>query len=125
MYRVLDEIARLCFFRVFLFCVVIEMYLNFIFSIKMSELRPAIIRAHENGRGVCEIARFLGIDHSTVSRTIQRFKETGSNENRKREKTARNRTNIQQVKKMINKNPLTKVNSTRKMAKNGNFELFG
>ena len=39
------------------------------------ELRPAIIRAHENGKGVCEIARFLDIEPSTVSRTIKRFKK--------------------------------------------------
>ena len=53
----------------------------------MNELRPAIIRVHENGKGVREIARFLDIEPSTVSRTIKRFEETGSNENRKREKT--------------------------------------
>ena len=52
----------------------------------MKELRPAIIRAHEKGKGVREIARFLDIEPSTVSRTIKRFEETGSNENRKREK---------------------------------------
>src|SRR6185312_13186201 len=60
----------------------------------MKELRPAIIRAHEKGKGVCEIAQFLDIEPSTVSRAIMRFEETGSNENRKREKTARSRRNI-------------------------------
>ena len=64
----------------------------------MKELRPAIIRAHEKGKGVREIARFLDIEPSTVSRTIKRFEETGSNENRKREKTARSRRNIQRAK---------------------------
>ena len=44
----------------------------------MNELRPAIIRAHENGKGVREIARFLDIEPSTVSRTIKRFEETMS-----------------------------------------------
>lgn len=83
----------------------------------MNELRPAIIRAHENGKGVREIARFLDIEPSTVSRTIKRFEETGSNENRKREKTARSRRNIQRTKGMIKRNPSTKVNSTRKLAK--------
>ena len=83
----------------------------------MNELRPAIIRAHENGKGVREIARFLDIEPSTVSRTIKRFEETGSNENRKREKTARSRRNIQRTKEMIKRNPSTKVNSTRKLAK--------
>ena len=64
----------------------------------MMELRPVIIRAHEKGKGVREIARFLDIEPSTVSRTIKRFEETGSNENRKREKTARSRRNIQRAK---------------------------
>ena len=44
----------------------------------MKELRPAIIRAHEKGKGVREIARFLDIEPSTVSRTIKRFEETGN-----------------------------------------------
>jgi DNA-binding MarR family transcriptional regulator len=60
-----------------------------ILPLKMNELRAAIIRAHENGKGVREIARFLDIEPSIVSRTIKRFEETGSNKNRKREKTAR------------------------------------
>jgi len=64
----------------------------------MKELRPAIIRAHEKGKGVREIVRFLDIEPSTVSRTIKRFEETGSNKNRKREKTARSRRNIQRAK---------------------------
>ena len=61
----------------------------------MNELRPAIIRAHENGKGVREIAWFLDIEPSTVSQTSKRFEKTGSNENRKREKTVRSRKNIQ------------------------------
>uniref|UniRef100_A0A914DA84 Paired domain-containing protein n=1 Tax=Acrobeloides nanus TaxID=290746 RepID=A0A914DA84_9BILA len=52
----------------------------------MKELRPVIIRAHEKGKGVREIVRFLDIEPSTVSRTIKRFEETGSNENRKGKK---------------------------------------
>ena len=67
----------------------------------MKGLRPAIIRAHEKGKGVREIARFLDIEPSTVSRTIKRFEETGSNENRKREKTARSRRNIQRAKAIL------------------------
>ena len=80
----------------------------------MNELRPAIIRAHENGK---EYVKFLDIEPSTVSRKIKRFEETGSNENRKREKTARSRRNIEHTKGMIKRNPSTKVNSTRKLAK--------
>ena len=53
----------------------------------MKEFRPAIIRMHERGKGVREIARDLGISPNTVSVAIKRFKETGSNENRRREKT--------------------------------------
>uniref|UniRef100_A0A914ECA4 Transposase n=1 Tax=Acrobeloides nanus TaxID=290746 RepID=A0A914ECA4_9BILA len=48
----------------------------------MKDLRPAIIRAHEKGKGVCEITRFLDIEPSTVSRAIKRFEETDSNEDR-------------------------------------------
>uniref|UniRef100_A0A914C9K6 Transposase n=1 Tax=Acrobeloides nanus TaxID=290746 RepID=A0A914C9K6_9BILA len=52
----------------------------------MKEFRPAIIRMHERGKGVREIARDLGISPNTVSIAIKRFEETGSNESRKREK---------------------------------------
>ena len=34
------------------------------------DLRPAIIRAHEKGKGVHEIARFLDISPATVSRAL-------------------------------------------------------
>ena len=73
-------------------------------------MRPAIIRAHENGKGVREIARFLDIEPSTVSRAIKRFEETGSNEDRKRnrEKPSRSRRNVQRAKEMIKRNPTTK-----------------
>ena len=40
------------------------------------DLRPAIIRAHEQGRGVREIAEFLSITPMMVSRAIKRFEET-------------------------------------------------
>ena len=73
------------------------------------DLRPAIIRAHEKGKGVREIARFLNISPATVSRAIKRFEETGSNKDRERVKTARNRRNIQRAKAMISRNPTTKV----------------
>ena len=46
------------------------------------DLRPAIIRAHEQGRGVREIAEFLSITPMMVSRAIKRFEETGSNDDR-------------------------------------------
>ena len=83
----------------------------------MKEFRAAIIRMHERGTGKREIGRLLGIDESTVRKAIKRFEETGSNDNRKREKTARSSRNIQRSKGMIKRNATTKVNSTRKLAK--------
>lgn len=84
------------------------------------DLRPAIIRAHEQGRGVREIAEFLSITPMMVSRAIKRFEETGSNDDRPgrgRKKTARSKRNILRAKEMIHRNPTTKANSTRKLAK--------
>uniref|UniRef100_A0A915DF60 Transposase IS30-like HTH domain-containing protein n=1 Tax=Ditylenchus dipsaci TaxID=166011 RepID=A0A915DF60_9BILA len=86
----------------------------------MKDLRPAIIRAHEAGRGMREIARFLDITPMMVSRAINRFEETGSNKDRTgrgRKKTARSKKNIQRAKGMIRRNPTTKANSKRKLAK--------
>ena len=67
--------------------------------------REAIINAHNRGKKHQEIADFFGISKGTVSKTIKRFEETGSNENRKREKTARSKKNIQRAKAMIKRNP--------------------
>ena len=78
----------------------------------MKELRPAIIRAHEQGKGVREIASFLNMTPMMVSRAIKRFKETGSNQDRPKgrpEKTARNRRNIQRTKEMNQRNSTTKA----------------
>ena len=86
----------------------------------MKELRPAIIRAHEQGKGVRDIANFLNITPMVVSRAIKRFEETGSNQDRPKgrpEKTARNRRNIQRTKEMNQRNSTTKANSTRKLTK--------
>uniref|UniRef100_A0A914DHK1 Uncharacterized protein n=1 Tax=Acrobeloides nanus TaxID=290746 RepID=A0A914DHK1_9BILA len=63
----------------------------------MADLRPAIIRAHQIGRGVREIARFFDIPVMTVSDAIKRFEEYGSNKDRPgrgRKKTARSKKNI-------------------------------
>ena len=74
-----------------------EFHLKLYFlEFKMKDLRPAIIRAHEKGKGVREIARFLDIEPSTVSLAIKRFEETGSNEDRKR-----NRENQQEAEEMF------------------------
>uniref|UniRef100_A0A914DYV6 N-acetylgalactosaminide beta-1,3-galactosyltransferase n=1 Tax=Acrobeloides nanus TaxID=290746 RepID=A0A914DYV6_9BILA len=53
-------------------------------------------------------------------RCHQTIKETGNNEDRKgrgRKKTARSRKNVQCAKGMIKRNPTTRANSTRKLAK--------
>ena len=55
---------------------------NLYFLVKMKELRPAIIRAHEQGKRVREIASFLNITPMMVSCAIKRFEETGSNQDR-------------------------------------------
>ena len=84
---------------------------------QLQNLREAIIIAHNRGKKQAEIADFLGITQGAVSKTIKRFEETGSNVNRKREKTARSKKNILRAKTMIKRNPSTKANSTRKLAK--------
>jgi transposase len=75
---------------------------------------------HERGTPNHEIVRLLGIPRTTVIRDIRRYEETGSNENRQgrgRKKTSRNRRNIHCAKGMIQRNPTTKANSTKKLAK--------
>ena len=74
---------------------------------KTAEFRPAIIRMHEKGKSMNQIAKDLGISRHAVRDAIKRFEETGSNENRKREKTARSKKNIQRAKAMIKRNPTT------------------
>ena len=106
----------------FLFSLLLYL-LYFFYSDKMKSLknlRDAIIRAHERGKKQVEIAEFLGISTSTVNDAIKRYKETGNNEDRKgrgRKKTARSRKNVQCAKGMIKRNPTTRANSTRKLAK--------
>lgn len=87
---------------------------------KTSEFRPAIIRMHENGKSMNQIAKDLGISRCAVQKAVKRFEETGSNKDRPgrgRKKTARSKKNIQRAKGMIKRNPKTKANSTRKLAK--------
>ena len=86
----------------------------------MKELRPAIIRMHQRGTAKREIARLLGIGESTVRKAIQRHEETGTNKDnpgRGRKKTARNQRDIKRVQGMIQRNPTTKRNSSRTLAK--------
>ena len=80
------------------------------------ELRGAILRMHEFGDTERKIAEALRISQSTVHDAISR----GTIEDKKgrgRKKTARSKKNIQRVKGMIKRNPSTKANSSRKLAK--------
>jgi transposase len=86
----------------------------------MKTFRPAIIRMHERGVGIREISRLLGVPVTTVFDDIRRNEETGSNEDRPgrgQKKTARSQRNVQRARGMIQRNPKTKANSTRKLAK--------
>ena len=73
---------------------------------KTSEFRPAIIWMHEKGESKKKIAELLGISRHAVRDAIKRFEETGSNANRKREKTARSKKNILRAKTMNKRNPI-------------------
>uniref|UniRef100_A0A914CGX9 Uncharacterized protein n=1 Tax=Acrobeloides nanus TaxID=290746 RepID=A0A914CGX9_9BILA len=75
---------------------------------------------HENGYSVREIAEILSAPKSTVHDDIKRFKETGLNADRAgRGKTSKAKTeeNIGKVARLIQKDPSSKVNSSRKLAK--------
>ncbi len=81
-----------------------------------TDLRGAILRMHAFGDTQQQIAKALRINQSIVCRAIQR----GTIEDRAgrgRKKTARSKTNIKRAKGMIRRNPTTKANSVRKMAK--------
>jgi transposase len=86
----------------------------------LKNLREAIIRAHNRGKGQREIADFLGISPGTVNKAIKRFEETGSYEDRPGrgpKKTARSQENVQRALEMLQQDRSTKTNSTRKLAK--------
>ena len=86
----------------------------------LKNLREAIIRAHNRGKGQREIANFLGIFPGTVNKAIKRFEETGSYEDRPGrgpKKTARSQENVQRALEMLQQDRSTKTNSTRKLAK--------
>jgi transposase len=66
-----------------------------------------------------EIVEFLGVPKATVSDTIKRFEETGSNKDRPgrgRPRTARTPANKRKIKGRIQRNPSSRKNSSRKMA---------
>ena len=83
-------------------------------------MRPALIKLHDKGYSTREIEQLLDVSQSSVSRHIKRYEETGNHKDREgrgRKKTARSKRNIQRAKGMIQRNPTTKANSSRKLAK--------
>ena len=83
----------------------------------MKSNRPVIIRLHEEGRSISEIAQALKLVKSTVSRTIKRYKELGNFNDRHRSgrpRTATTANNRRKVKTRIERNPRR---SARKIAK--------
>uniref|UniRef100_A0A914EC47 Uncharacterized protein n=1 Tax=Acrobeloides nanus TaxID=290746 RepID=A0A914EC47_9BILA len=59
---------------------------------------------------------FLGLQLFGIFGTMKKL-EAMKTDKRGRKKTARNRRNIQRAKGMIQRSPMTKANSTRKLAK--------
>lgn len=86
----------------------------------MTELRAAIIRLFEQGNSGEKIGKMLDVPARTAREVIKRFKETGSYEDRPRSgrpRTARTPVNKRKIKGRIQRNPNSRKNSTRKMAK--------
>ena len=77
----------------------------------MKELRPAIIRMHQNRIPMREISRLLDVPKSTVIDDIKRFEETKTNEDRRGrdiKRAARTTKNHQRIRRMLKQNPTTK-----------------
>jgi transposase len=95
-------------------------------TIKKAELRPAFVHlSKERGKTFKDIAEFFGVSRQTVSNAVNRFNETGSNNNRAgsgRKRTARIEENIQQIADLLKLNNHTKLrngttgSSSRKLA---------
>ena len=86
----------------------------------MTELRAAIIQLFEQGNSDEKIGKMLDLPARTAREVIKRFKETGSYEDRLRSgrpRTARTSVNKRKIKGRIQRNPNSRKNSTRKMAK--------
>ena len=95
----------------------LQFYLNFF---RMKELRGGIIRLFEEGKNANQIATAMNLDRKTVGRIIHRYQETGSYEDRHRSgrpRTARTPVNKRKIKGRIQRNPNSRKNSIRKMAK--------
>src|SRR5689334_2232279 len=84
------------------------------------DFRSAFVHLRNRGKKIGDIAKLFGVGRNTVSRTINRFEATGSNKNRSgsgRPRTARNEENVAAAAIAITAEPSTKINSTRKMAR--------
>ena len=70
----------------------------------MKNYRHIIVRLFQEGKRVSEIAKSLNLVKSTVSRTIKRFQETGSNNDRPgkgRPRTSNTNANRKKIKLQI------------------------
>ena len=77
---------------------------NLAIDFRMADLRAGIVRLWQEGMKQCDIVRSMDIPKQTVSKAIQRFRETGINADRPRSGrpiTATTRQNIQRVKRKI------------------------
>jgi transposase len=86
----------------------------------MAEFRAGIIRLFEQGKSGYSIAKDMKLSYDTVKAVIRRFRETGSYDDRPRSgrpRTARTPANKRKIKGRIQRNPSSRKNSTRKMAK--------
>ena len=86
----------------------------------MPNLRSLIIKLHEEGKGATEIGRRLGMHRNTVCYAIKRYQETGSNDDRPRSGRPRTTTTAANrwiILNRIGKNPSSRKNSVRKLAK--------
>src|SRR6185312_5435958 len=82
----------------------------------MKELRAAILRTRSFGDSMGKIAKDVRISKATVQTAIERG-TIQDRPGRGRKKTARSQQNIRRAKAMIQRNPTTKANSTRKLGK--------
>jgi DNA-binding CsgD family transcriptional regulator len=93
--------------------------LHFIFLeiMVINEQRIEVIRMHQRDKSVMEISRELGISHQMVSKTLKRYDELGTFEDRRRSgrpKSARTAPIIRRIKEKIRRQP---KRSKRQMAR--------
>jgi len=128
-YRVSGNYPDFLNFTSFILFFSVNFYPKFYFySDKMkslTNLRDAIIRAHERGKKQVEIAEFLGIPSSTVNDAIKRYEETGRSQDRAgrgRKKSARSKKSILRTKGMIKKPHDQKQTRQESWARNSDLE---